>query len=200
MKRATTFRGGKPPPANILSSSEAQRCNDVFVALDRGTGELPLRHLRSALQRLGIYPAEDDLFQLISEYDTEGQGWLSLQQFKALVAAHRNLAQSAEPMDTSMLDAFVALGGNKDQSGQISTEKLRHVVMNEFVLPIDIDKLIEEADSDHSGFIDFEEFTTMLSHKSSLGGTQRPGEGSVNGRRAGSTTGGRRASVGSVEL
>ena len=61
----------------------------------------------------------------------------------------------------SAVDAFIALGGNADKTGQISTEKLRSVV-NEFGLTINIDKLILDTDTDRSGFIDYNEFAEMM--------------------------------------
>ena len=36
------------------------------------------------------------------------------------------------------MDAFIALGGNADRTGEISTEKLRAII-KDFGLPIDID-------------------------------------------------------------
>lgn len=59
------------------------------------------------------------------------------------------------------MDAFIALGGNADKTGQISTDKLRTVV-NDFGLTIDINKLILETDTDKSGFIDYNEFFVMM--------------------------------------
>lgn len=152
-------------PQLALSPAEAERCRDAFVALDGGTGELQLRHVRVALQRLGLYPSEESLFATVSAVDPEGKGVLPLRQFSQLVAALAAVCSAGAPMDTSTIDAFVALGGNRDQTGVISTEKLRDVVINEFRLPINIDKLIDEADSDASGFIDFDEFTQMLKAK-----------------------------------
>jgi hypothetical protein len=61
----------------------------------------------------------------------------------------------------SAVDAFIALGGNADKTGQVSTEKLRNIV-KEFGLTIDINKLIAETDTDRSGFIDYQEFTVMM--------------------------------------
>merc|ERR1719424_2476725 len=55
------------------------------------------------------------------------------------------------------VDAFIALGGRSDKSGEISTEKLRAVI-KDFGLTIDIDRLIRDTDTDHSGLIDYEEF------------------------------------------
>jgi len=129
---------------------------------DRGTGELALKSLRSALQRLAIYPSEESLFALISQHDSEGRGYLTLEAFMQLVADHRVLSRGVSAVDTATLDAFIALGGNRDQSGVVSTEKLRQAVKTDFALPVDIDRLIRAADTDGSGFIDFEEFSAML--------------------------------------
>jgi calmodulin len=62
---------------------------------------------------------------------------------------------------SAAVDAFIALGGNPDKTGQISTDKLRHVV-KEFGLTIDINRLIAETDTDRSGFIDYNEFAVMM--------------------------------------
>lgn len=59
------------------------------------------------------------------------------------------------------VDAFIALGGNADKTGQVSAEKLR-LIVKEFGLTIDIERLIREVDTDHSGFIDYQEFAVMM--------------------------------------
>ncbi len=153
----------KQTSAKPLTAQEAARCAEAFCAFDGGTGDMPLRALRSALQRIAVYPTEEDLLALISRHDPDGAGSLSLETFKTLVADHRTMTSSAAPVDAGTLDAFVALGGNRDQSGVISTDRLRDAVRHDFALPIDIDRLIREADTDNSGFIDFEEFAAMLS-------------------------------------
>lgn len=75
------------------------------------------------------------------------------------MAQKEKLAAASDESDT--IDAFVALGGGADRSGEISTEKLRKII-KDFGLTIDIDSLIREADTDKSGFIDYDEFRTMM--------------------------------------
>ena len=43
----------------------------------------------------------------------------------------------------------------------MSADKLRSII-KDFGLTIDIDRLIREVDTDHSGFIDFQEFAAMM--------------------------------------
>ena len=139
----------------------------AFSTYDGGSGELPLRHIRAALQQMAIYPTEETLFELVSKYHKptkEGkvlQG-IPFEQFQALVQALRSNEDARPASDAAIVEAFVALGGNKDRSGQVSTELLRHVVRDEFALPIDIDKLIQEADLDGGGTVDYDEFSVML--------------------------------------
>eukprot|EP00967_Tisochrysis_lutea_P155662 scaffold312006_cov41-Tisochrysis_lutea.AAC.2 len=58
-------------------------------------------------------------------------------------------------------DGSGEIGGNEDKTGEISVEKLK-MVINEFGLTIDIQRFVEETDTDGSGLIDFTEFKTML--------------------------------------
>ncbi len=137
------------------------KAREAFAALDHGTGELPLRQIRAALQRLDIYPSEERLFEEISRADPAGSGFLTLESFISL--SNRCQEQTRpDTMDVTTVDAFVALGGNRDRSGTVSTERLRQAILEEFALPIDIDRLIKEADTDGSGFVDFEEFAAVL--------------------------------------
>jgi Ca2+-binding EF-hand superfamily protein len=61
-----------------------------------------------------------------------------------------------------MIDAFVAMGGNEDTSGNVDAELLIRIIKNEFELTIDIEGLIKEVDTDGSGVIEFGEFKELL--------------------------------------
>ena len=61
------------------------------------------------------------------------------------------------------LDAYVAMGGNRDRSGCIQSNLLIDVIKNQFEMTIDIEKFIEEVDEDGSGEIEYDEFKKILS-------------------------------------
>lgn len=67
----------------------------------------------------------------------------------------------ASPRLVPAVDAFIALGGKPDKTGEISTDKLKAVI-KEFGLTIDIVRLIAETDTDRSGYIDYNEFAVMM--------------------------------------
>ena len=64
--------------------------------------------------------------------------------------------------ESDTIEAFIALGGNQDKTGSVTTESLKSII-DQFELSINIQELINEYDADNSGYIDFEEFSAMLS-------------------------------------
>lgn len=72
---------------------------------------------------------------------------------------------SLQDDDQDMIDAFVAMGGGENDdstAGHVDAEKLIQIIKNEFQMTIDIERLIEEIDTDHSGKIEFGEFKDLL--------------------------------------
>ena len=63
--------------------------------------------------------------------------------------------------ERDMIEAFCSLGGNDDRTGTVSSSALQSVC-EDFELTIDIQELVSLYDTDNSGFIDFEEFSSML--------------------------------------
>ena len=88
--------------------------------------------------------------------DDDNSGEIEFAEFLKVIELQKASAEKAND-ETDTIEAFVALGGSTDKSGEISTEKLRAVV-KDFGLTIDIEKLIRETDSDGSGKVDYEEF------------------------------------------
>lgn len=130
-------------------------------------GFLHLRHIRAALQQMALYPSEETLFELVHKYHKEGPDGkmppgLSFTAFAALVTAQRCGEDAKPASDSAIVEAFVALGGNPNRTGDIRTDLLRHVIKEEFALPIDIDRLISEIDLDAGGTLDFEEVSVFL--------------------------------------
>ena len=96
-------------------------------------------------------------------YHTRPSAFADFSEFLKVIASQKTkTAQMDDESDT--VDAFIALGGNPDKTGEISCDKLRATI-KEFGLTIDIDRLIRETDTDHSGLIDYFEFRQMMADK-----------------------------------
>ncbi|KAJ1638008.1 flagellar outer dynein arm light chain 5 [Pavlovales sp. CCMP2436] len=147
---------------NGLTNDEIEACRKAFQKFDvDASGAIDSIELRATLQAVGQNPSDEELFDMIAEVDADGSGEIDFPEFlKVMMAQKQKQAASSDESDT--IDAFVALGGGQDKSGEITTEKLRKVV-KEFGLTIDIEALIAITDMDKSGFIDYEEFKKMMS-------------------------------------
>lgn len=62
------------------------------------------------------------------------------------------------------MEAFVAMGGGIDKQGNVDSVKLIQIVKEEFNMTIDIERLLNEIDTDKSGLISYMEFKTLLSN------------------------------------
>ncbi|KAG8458016.1 hypothetical protein KFE25_007223 [Diacronema lutheri] len=147
--------------AETLTNEEIEACREAFQKFDRdGSGAIDSFELRATLQSMGQQPTDEELFDMIAEVDADGSGEIDFPEFlKVMIAQKEKQAAASDESDT--IDAFVALGGAPDKSGDISADKLRKVV-REFGLTIDIDTLIREVDTDSSGFIEYDEFRRMM--------------------------------------
>jgi Ca2+-binding EF-hand superfamily protein len=92
--------------------------------------------------------------------DDDGTGGIEFSEFLKLILNQKTqAAERADEKDT--VDAFIAMGGSSDKSGVIKTEKLVRII-SEFELKVDIPQLLNDADKDKSGFIDYQEFFNLL--------------------------------------
>ena len=61
-----------------------------------------------------------------------------------------------------LVDAFVALGGQTDQTGYIDNSKFVSVVKDDFGMTINLAKLIVDLDLDADGRISYTEFHALF--------------------------------------
>ena len=99
-----------------------------YDAYQEHSGQHIIWPLQEAIARMGLPPLEDYELQSAMQ-SVHISGWENLQFaqiaafFVALVAQHkRPQAQSPEPNESGMLEAFVALGGCPDGSGEVNTQ------------------------------------------------------------------------------
>eukprot|EP00899_Mesostigma_viride_P021922 jgi/Mesvir1/29731/Mv00960-RA.1 len=148
-------------PLKPLEQEEIDRARAAFGRFDKdGSGTIDTSELRVTLQALGQNPTDEELFIMISQVDDDNSGEIEFSEFLKVIQQQKSMQARAED-DSDTLEAFVALGGSYDRTGEVSTEKLRTTI-KEFGLTIDIDGLIKEADTDNSGYIDYKEFKKLL--------------------------------------
>ena len=88
---------------------------------------------------MGHKPSEEELYKMMNEVDIEGKNEMSFDDFVKIIVKQKNIQEEKEESD--ILDAFVALGGNPDRSGEIDVESVKRIVLEEFQMIIDLNKL-----------------------------------------------------------
>jgi calmodulin len=92
---------------------------------------------------MGQNPSDEEVFQMLNEVDDDGSGGIEFPEFLKVIDSQK--AKLASDHDESdMIDAFVAMGGGADCSGNVEAEKLRRTI-KAFELTIDIERLIKEV-------------------------------------------------------
>jgi calmodulin len=111
-----------------LSQDEINGCREAFNKFDKdGSGTIDAPELKATLNAMGQNPTEEEIFQMISQVDDDNSGEIEFAEFLKVIENQKTTAAKAND-ETDTLDAFIALGGHPDKTGEISTDKLMAVI------------------------------------------------------------------------
>ncbi|KAF0714062.1 Aste57867_4076 [Aphanomyces stellatus] len=149
--------------AMILTQEEIDACRESFVHFDKdGSGTIDKYELAKVLEAMGQKPSEEELFQMISEVDEDHSGEIEFPEFLRVIETQKLRAMEYDD-ESDFIDAFVACGGGPEKQGHVERRVLVQLIKKDFGLPIDIDKMLDELDTDGSGEIEYDEFKALLS-------------------------------------
>ncbi|XP_031248350.1 calmodulin-like protein 3 [Pistacia vera] len=139
-------------------STELRR---VFQMFDRnGDGKITKKELSDSLQNLGIFIPDGDLVQMIDKIDTNGDGFVDIDEFGALYQTIMNEKDEEEDMK----EAFNVFDQNGD--GYITVDELRSVLaslgLKQGRTLEDCKRMIKKVDVDGDGMVDYAEFKQMM--------------------------------------
>ena len=145
-----------------LTEEEIGEFKEAFTLFDKdGDGTITTKELGTIMRSLGQNPTEDELQDMISEVDGDGNGIIDFTEF--LIMMDRKMTD--KDSEEEIRNAFKAF--DKEGKGYISASGLRNVMMNlgEQLTDEVIDEMIRQADVDGDGTINYEEFFTMMMSK-----------------------------------
>jgi len=145
--------------ADFISEDKIQMFKTAFSAFDlKNQGFIKAKLLGNVLRKLGQNPTEAELQDMINEVDKDGTGLLVFPNFLYMMAKKENDEEAEE----EIREAFKVFDG--DGNGFINRMELRHVMMNlgEKITEEECDAMVEEADIDGDGSINYEEFYGMM--------------------------------------
>ena len=113
------------------------------------------------MRSLGQNPTKSELQEMINEVDVNGNGTIDFSEFLNLMSRKMKDVDSEEELK----EAFRVF--DKDQTGFISAQELRHVMTNlgEKLSDEEVDEMIRQVDVDRDEQINYEEFVKVMMAK-----------------------------------
>ncbi|WOG96821.1 hypothetical protein DCAR_0416158 [Daucus carota subsp. sativus] len=130
----------------------------VFDRFDTNSdGQLSSDELAEVLKNLGTAPSPEEIARMMEEIDTDKDGFISFDEFERFYSA------GSDNGEGEMREAFEMYDINKN--GLISSSELHQILtkIGEKCTEQDCVNMITSVDADGDGFVNFEEFKTMMS-------------------------------------
>jgi len=136
--------------------AEFQAAFEVFDT--DSSGMISCSEMEAAIHQLGVQMSLEEIRQLVSESDVDGDGEVSFPEFVELM--QKQQAQSTP--EEEMRAAFSVF--DRNNSGSISASELRDVMLSlgETLTDEELRELMTENDVDGDGEISYEEFVQMM--------------------------------------
>ncbi|KAK7345921.1 hypothetical protein VNO77_16537 [Canavalia gladiata] len=144
---------------DILSEEQHLDFKEAFALFDKdGDGSVTVEELGTVIRSLEQNPTEEELQDMINEVDANGNGLIEFVEFLDLMTRRTK----AIDVEEDLKEAFKVF--DKDQNGYISASELRHVMINmgEILTDEEVELMIEAADSDGDGLVNYDEFVMIM--------------------------------------
>lgn len=142
-----------------LTQEQIAEFREAFKIFDKdGDGRITVKELGTVMKSLGQYPSQRELEEMVAEVDTDGNKTVEFSEFLDMMA--KQLVEKA--IEDEVKEAFAAF--DKDKDGKITAQELIHIMKNigEPLPQADIDEMIEEADINKDGNIDYADFVHRM--------------------------------------
>jgi calmodulin len=149
-----------------LTADQLAELKEAFSMFDKdGDGTITLSELSSVMRTLGQKPTEDELQIMLSSVDTNQNGVIDFDEFLELMRNHFYGDGEEPSAEAELLEAFRIFDRNGD--GFITEEELRQALLNlgERLTGEQIKDMLNAADKDGNGLIDYSEFVAMMQNK-----------------------------------
>eukprot|EP01068_Selenidium_serpulae_P015616 Selendium_serpulae@DN6227_c0_g1_i5.p1 len=148
----------KPKRYN-LTQDQIEELKEAFDLFDTNrSGDIDSREFKAALRALGFEVSKEDVRIMFKELDKEFQETISFNEFCSLMIGRMPAKDSREEI-SKMFILF-----DEDNTGKISFQNLKNISheLEENLEDGELTEMIDEADRDGDGLIDFEEFYKIM--------------------------------------
>ncbi|XP_066242170.1 calmodulin-like protein 3 [Saccopteryx leptura] len=145
--------------ADQLTEEQVAEFREAFSLFDKdGDGAISTQELGTVMRAVGLNPTQAELQCMVSEIDRDGDGTVDFPEFLGAMARRAKGGDSEE----QIREAFRVF--DKDGNGLVSAAELRHVMtrLGEKLSDREVDEMIQAADADGDGQVNYEEFVRIL--------------------------------------
>ena len=145
-----------------INEEEIEELREAFELFDTdGNGTIDPNELKSAMKNLGLEAKNHTVYQMISDIDKNGTGDIDFDEFLDLMTVKLGDSDSEEDV-RKVFDLF-----DDDKTGYITIQNLKRVAkdLDENMSDAELLEMIERADSDQDGQINFEDFYSIMTKK-----------------------------------
>jgi len=142
-----------------LSEQQISRARDAFNSLDiKKNSRIKVVEIETCLKKLGHNIKPDWLEKIESTIDTEGTGYIQFEEFCEIIRKK----MKADEDERELREMFRIL--DKEKRGEVNTNELRWILkqLGDDLTENDIDDMIADVDTDGSGWVDYEEFSKLM--------------------------------------
>jgi len=170
-----------------LTDAELDCLKEAFSLFDADhDGEITVHELGRVMRNHGLNPTDDELKDMIRNVDKNSNGAIDFNEFIEM------MVKKSSQVDEDVMHAFRVF--DRDGDGYISVEELR-LTMNNLGEPLtdhEVRSMIEEADLDGDGRINFQEFARLMQtqqqQQQRSGSTSTPPSSASSSGGAGATS------------
>merc|ERR1712126_546355 len=148
--------------AKKYTEEQLQELKEAFSTFDKdGNGTISISELEAVMNALDQLPTQQELQKMINEDDLDKNGVIDFNEFVALMSKDDQEPDIVIDKD-SIRKAFRAF--DQDGNGYISAAELKQVMkdLDEFSNNEDVQDIINSADRDGDGQVNYEEFLNSI--------------------------------------
>ena len=142
-----------------ITEQQRKDLQDIFDQFDKDKdGKISAKELENAMVSMGQNPTNEEIKEMMEEADLNKDGKIDFEEFLSLMTRNSPETQTED----EVINAFRVF--DKEGNGLISSAELKHIMMTigDTMTEEEADEMVNEADIDEDGMINYEEFVRMM--------------------------------------